>query len=99
MDDPAEKVTALLAVAAADFSGIPVTNGVSMTNCLSSVAFVILALGVGRVFAWPPAEPRQKGPEQFAVDPAAMLDRFFSADNNEDEKALAAIEVSPKEEG
>jgi len=28
-----------------------------------------------------------------------MLDRFFSADNNEDEKALAAIEVSPKEEG
>ena len=63
-------------------------------------AFVsaILALGVGSFVSSSWAQQPQKGPPPFIPDPSAMFERFFGGDREEDEKALAKIEVTPQEE-
>lgn len=68
-------------------------------TCLPSAAFLILVLGIGccptiSLAAQPPGQP----PAQATPDPTAMLDRFFGLDSQQEEKALAAIKISPKEE-
>jgi predicted Zn-dependent protease len=60
---------------------------------------LLISVGIGWAMAWPLfAQPPRQGPPQAFGDPAAMLERFFGADSQEDEKALAAVGVSPKEE-
>jgi predicted Zn-dependent protease len=68
-------------------------------TCLPSAALLISVLGIGccpaiSLAAQPPGKP----PAQAPPDLTAMLDRFFGMDSQQEEKALAAIKISPKEE-
>ncbi len=66
---------------------------------LQPTVIVLSMLGIGCGFMPPlQAQPPQERPERFIPDPSAMFDRFFGGDREEDEKALAKIEVTPKEE-
>lgn len=63
------------------------------------VRLAILLLGTGYSVASPlSAQPSGQGLEQVIRHPATMFDRLFGPDSPEEEKALAAIEVSRKEE-
>lgn len=44
------------------------------------------------------AQVPQNGPVPFFADPSDMFERFFGGDREEDEKTLAKIEITPKEE-
>lgn len=65
-----------------------------MKTLLPSVAIAAIAAGC----LPPPLLAQPPRPGEFVPDPAAMLERFFGAGGQEDEKALNAIEISPKEE-
>ncbi len=68
-------------------------------TCLPSAAWLILIFGIGCCPTLSlAAEPPGKPPAQTVPDPTAMLDRFFGMDSQQEEKALAAIRISPKEE-
>jgi predicted Zn-dependent protease len=69
-----------------------------MNISTASLVFALILLGIGCGFLSPVRADPQKGPEQFIPDPSAMFDRLFGGDREEDEKALAKIEVSEKEE-
>jgi predicted Zn-dependent protease len=61
--------------------------------------FSIMVLGVGGALVCPlRAQIPRQGPEQLIPDPSAILEQFLGGDREEDEKALAKIEVSAKEE-
>lgn len=69
----------------------------TLQRTIVSAFLAILAILAGLPAPLSAQPPRGK-PGQFTPDPSAMLEQFFGGSREEDEKALAKIEVSPKEE-
>jgi Zn-dependent protease with chaperone function len=88
-----------------------INNGMSEGFCIRKIVFqrmtisrftsisAILVLAIGYFFVSPLcAQQLPKGAELLILEPLDIFDRFFGGDREEDEKMLAKIEVSPKEE-
>ena len=69
-----------------------------MNLSVSSAASLITVLAAACLLAAPPQAQPPRGPAGLPADPAAILERLFGENTPEDEKALAAVKISTKEE-